>query len=127
MNSFLRFYENLRQSFVELPPARKWSLLFVAGMTLSVLAAMVYFANRPEYKVLFSHLSSEDASSILAKLQEKKISYEINSAGDTIFVPAEKVSELRLELAGSGLPQGGGVGFEIFDQKTLGQPNSNSN
>ncbi len=120
MNSFLRFYENLRQSFVELPPARKWSLLIVAGMTLSVLAAMVYFANRPEYKVLFSHLSSEDASSILAKLQEKKISYEINSAGDTIFVPAEKVSELRLELAGSGLPQGGGVGFEIFDQKTLG-------
>jgi len=120
MNSFMQFFAGIRQSFVELAPARKLSILIVAGITLSVLAAMVYFANRTEYKVLFSHLSSEDASAILAKLQEKKIPYEITSSGDTILVASEKVSELRLEMAGSGLPQGGGVGFEIFDQKTLG-------
>ncbi|NTW06331.1 MAG: flagellar M-ring protein FliF, partial [Syntrophaceae bacterium] len=40
--------------------------------------------------------------------------------GNAVSVPAEKVSELRLELAAAGLPQGGGVGFEIFDNKTLG-------
>jgi len=116
----MQFFAGIRQSFVELAPARKLSILIVAGITLSVLAAMVYFANRTEYKVLFSHLSSEDASAILAKLQEKKIPYEITSSGDTILVASEKVSEIRLEMAGSGLPQGGGIGFEIFDQKTLG-------
>ncbi|WP_093882313.1 flagellar basal-body MS-ring/collar protein FliF [Syntrophus gentianae] len=120
MKPFLQFFEKIRQSFMELTPARKLSILIAAGVTLSVLAAMVYLANRTEYKVLFSQLSSEDASAIVTKLKEKKLPYEVTSSGNTILVPAEKVSELRLELAGSGLPQGGGVGFEIFDQKTLG-------
>src|SRR5208283_2951958 len=31
-----------------------------------------------------------------------------------------KVYELRLELASQGVPQGGGVGFEIFDKNQLG-------
>jgi len=120
MNPFLQFFAKIRQSFTELEPARKIAILIAVGITLSALLAMVYFTNRTEYKVLFSHLSGEDAAAILTKLKEQKIPYEITSSGDTILVSAEKVSELRLELAGSGLPQGGGVGFEIFDQKTLG-------
>ena len=120
MQPFVQFFEKIRQSFTELAPARKISILIAVGITLSALAAMMYLANRTEYKVLFSQLSSEDASAIVTKLKEKKIPYEVASSGDTILVPTEKVSELRLELAGAGLPQGGGVGFEIFDQKTLG-------
>ena len=57
---------------------------------------------------------------IVSKLSEKKIPYKVSASGGAISVPAEKVSELRLELAAAGLPQGGGVGFEIFDNKTLG-------
>jgi flagellar M-ring protein FliF len=120
MQPFMQFFEKIRQSFTELAPARKISILIAVGITLSALAAMMYLANRTDYKVLFSQLSSEDASAIVTKLKEKKIPYEVASSGDTILVPTENVSELRLELAGSGLPQGGGVGFEIFDRKTLG-------
>jgi flagellar M-ring protein FliF len=65
-------------------------------------------------------LSAEDAGNIVGKLNEKKIPYKVSSSGNAISVPSEKVSELRLELASSGLPQGSGVGFEIFDNKTLG-------
>ena len=57
---------------------------------------------------------------IVTKLKEKKIPYQLSDSGNSILVPSDKVSELRLELASSGLPQGGGVGFEIFDSKTLG-------
>jgi flagellar M-ring protein FliF len=35
-------------------------------------------------------------------------------------VPSDKVYELRLELASQGIPQGGGVGFEIFDKNQFG-------
>jgi flagellar M-ring protein FliF len=35
-------------------------------------------------------------------------------------VPEARVHELRLELAGAGLPRGGGVGFELFDKSHLG-------
>ncbi|HCL80674.1 MAG TPA: flagellar M-ring protein FliF, partial [Nitrospiraceae bacterium] len=37
-----------------------------------------------------------------------------------IYVPGNKVYELRLELASQGIPQGGGVGFEIFDKTQIG-------
>ena len=62
-------------------------------------------------------MSAEDAGSIVDKLKEKKVPFEVNKAGDAVSVPDDKVAELRLELATAGLPRGGGVGFEIFDQK----------
>src|SRR5258708_40068611 len=44
----------------------------------------------------------------------------MGEAGTTIEVDAGHVYETRLALAGRGIPQGGGVGFEIFDKQTLG-------
>ena len=35
-------------------------------------------------------------------------------------MPSDKVYDLRLSLASLGLPKGGGVGFEIFDETDFG-------
>ncbi|MBW2600135.1 MAG: flagellar M-ring protein FliF, partial [Deltaproteobacteria bacterium] len=88
--------------------------------TLVSIGAFVLFVNQKEYRPLFSNLSTEDAGEIVVVLQEKKIPYKVSSAGNSISVPAEYVSELRLSLAASGLPKGGGVGFEIFDSTNFG-------
>jgi flagellar M-ring protein FliF len=41
--------------------------------------------------------------------------------GDTILIPRDQITTTRMTLAGSGLPQRGQVGYEIFDeQSTLG-------
>ncbi len=32
------------------------------------------------------------------------------------MVPKDKVTRLRMKLAESGLPKGGGIGYEIFDK-----------
>jgi flagellar M-ring protein FliF len=108
------------KGFESLPVSRKLTILAAAGITLLSIALAVVFINQPDYKVLYTNLSTEDAGQITARLQEKKIPYQLSPAGDMISVPSEKVSELRLELAASGLPKGGGVGFEIFDAKNLG-------
>lgn len=113
----IQFLSNFWRTFSELTPIRKMSLLLVALLTLGGIWLMVNFSNRTDYRVLFANLSAEDAGSIVDKLKEKKVLYELNSSGDTVSVPADKVAELRLELATTGLPRGGGVGFEIFDQK----------
>src|SRR5678816_3132301 len=42
--------------------------------------------------------------------------YEIRNEGSVILVPKDKVTRLRMKLAESGLPKGGGVGYEIFDK-----------
>jgi len=120
MDSILQSLKKLLAGFEELSSAKKISIVTVFVITLASIALMVYLTTQVEYRVLFSNLSNEDASSIVTKLNEKKIPYKLSPTGNAVSVPAEQVTQLRLELAASGLPQGGGVGFEIFDQKTLG-------
>jgi len=120
MDPFTEFISKLSAGFSSLNRARKISLLVAAVVTLASVALLVYWTGQVEYRVLFSNLTSTDAGSIVSKLQEKKVPYHLSSAGDTISVPMDQVAELRLEMATAGLPQGGGVGFEIFDTKSLG-------
>ena len=77
-------------------------------------------ASIPPYTVLFSNLDRDDASAVVAKLKEMKVPFRLEADGAIIEVPEEKARELRLELAGGGLPRGGGVGFESFDKMRLG-------
>jgi len=103
-----------------LPGPRKMALAIVTVLIMASIMTFVYFTNQEDYRVLFSNLTGEDASAIVTKLKEKKIPYQISPSGETISVPSDQVSELRLELAAAGLPRGGGVGFEIFDNKAFG-------
>jgi len=114
------YLEKFRQGFNTLSGTRKMTLAGVTVLIFASILIFVYFTNQEDYRVLFSNLASEDASNIVAKLKEKKIPYQVSPSGDIISVPAGMVSELRLELAAAGLLHGGGVGFEIFDNKTLG-------
>ncbi len=120
MDPLSQFFTRLWSGFSSLDAGKKISLFIAVVISLSSILALVYFTNQIDYRILFSGLGSEDAGSIVGKLQEKKIPYRISPDGATVSVPSEKVSELRLEMATAGLPHGGGVGFEIFDNKTIG-------
>jgi flagellar M-ring protein FliF len=87
----------------------------IAGIILLVTAV-----NAPTYNTLFTNLNPEDASKIVAKLKEQSIPYQLDDGGKTIMVPKQKVYELRLALAGEGLPQSSVIGYEIFDRTNLG-------
>ncbi len=97
------------------------TISIVLGAAAFLAAGLIVFflwAQGPDYQVLYSKLSPEDSGAVIEKLKDKKIQYKID--GYAIFVPADKVYETRMELAGEGLPQGGGVGFEIFDKTGFG-------
>jgi len=93
-------------------------LVLLAVVTGAVIIFLVTWSQRPEYGVLFAGLDPEDAGAVIAKLGDKNIPYKID--GGIISVPAGKVHETRMELAGDGLPGGGGVGFELFDKNNFG-------
>ena len=82
--------------------------------------SLIFWNTRPEYQVLFSNLSPEDAGDIANKLKEKKVPYQVSQSGTAVLVPREQVYDNRLALASEGLPKGGGVGFEVFDRTNLG-------
>jgi flagellar M-ring protein FliF len=97
--------------------------ILVASTALVLVAFAGFFALRssnPAYTVLYSNLDRDDAAAVVAKLKEMKVPYRVEGDGAVIEVPEDKARELRLELAGGGLPRGGAVGFESFDKMRLG-------
>ena len=96
-------------------------VLFGAAVGLVVaFAGVLLWAGSPEYAVLYSRLASDDAGEVVARLKADKVPYELRDGGATVVVPASQVHDLRLTLAGAGIPQGGVVGFEIFDKSGFG-------
>ena len=97
--------------------------LLIAGVTIGCIAAivgLVALVNRPSYGTLFSNLNPQDASKIVEKLREKNVPYQLEDGGKTILVSKEHLYDMRLSLAGEGLPQSSIIGYEIFDRTNLG-------
>ncbi|NTU60184.1 MAG: flagellar M-ring protein FliF, partial [Deltaproteobacteria bacterium] len=95
----------------------------LAGVSLGLVAgfvAMALWAGTPQYSVLFGKMSAEDAGQVVKALKDSSVPYRIEDGGRAVLVPADRVYELRLRLASEGIPQGGGVGFEIFDKSSFG-------
>ncbi len=110
----------MKNLFHAMPPAKRWTAAIVGAVTLALMIGLVAWSQRPAYQVLFAGLSTEDAGKIVEKLKGSKVPFRLENGGATILVPAEKVYETRLQIAGEGLLQGGTVGFEIFDSPKLG-------
>ena len=66
--------------------------------------------------ILYGDLDPKDAGQIVARLETMTIPYELRAGGTQIFVPTDKVLRLRMAMAEAGLPNGGSVGFEVFDR-----------
>ena len=116
----LLLLKQLREMWAAMSTAKRLALVFVIlTVTFGVLAYSV-LSSQKTYAYLFTELSADDGAAIAAKLKEMKVPYRVAPGGTAIEVPEERVHELRLELAGSGLPRGGGIGFEIFDKSHLG-------
>ena len=94
------------------------ALVFVGVVGLVVGSA--YYLNTPTYALLYSDMDAEAASDIVTRLKNEKIPYQLDAGGRAVRVPAERLDELRLELASQGLPSSGRIGFEIFDRTQFG-------
>lgn len=111
MNSFV---ETLKQ----LGPSR---LAIMGGILVGLVLFFVFVSLRvstPPMKLLYSELSSTDSGAIAAKLEESEIHYEVSPDGSRITVPETEVGRARLLLAEAGLPNGGSMGYELFDKQS---------
>jgi len=91
----------------------------MAAVTLTLIGFFSFLMIRvttPQMVPLFTGLSMDDSASITKDLERQGINYELRNDGAIIMVPKDNVAKLRMKLAESGLPKGGGVGYEIFDK-----------
>jgi flagellar M-ring protein FliF len=96
--------------------ARLMAMVAVTTALIGFFAFVIMRVTTPQMTTLFTDLSVEDSSGIIKDLERQAIPYEIRNDGAVIMVPKDKVTRLRMKLAESGLPKGGGVGYEIFDK-----------
>ena len=90
------------------------------GMTLvGVLGFFAYLTARilePDYTLLYGGLDLEDSAAIVTRLESLGVPYRLHGSGEAILVPVDRVARLRMTMAEEGLPRGGSIGDEIFDQ-----------
>lgn len=109
MQAFVSFFRTLG-------PTR---IIAMGAVTIGLMAFFAFLiarATQPQLTPLFTDLSVDDSSAIIKDLERQGIPYDLKSEGAIILVPKEQVPRLRMKLAESGLPKGGGVGYEIFDK-----------
>ena len=92
--------------------------LFI-GM-LSAIIALVVWANRPEYELLFTDIDPSTASKMVGDLKSQKVKYRLENGGKTILIPTESVSEWRLKFTEQGYIGDMITGYEIFDNSEIG-------
>jgi len=96
--------------------SRLLAMVAVTTALMGFFAFVIMRVTTPQMTTLFTDLSTEDSSSIIKDLERQAIPFELRNEGALILVPKDKVTRLRMKLAESNLPKGGGVGYEIFDK-----------
>jgi len=81
-------------------------ILLLVGIAAAVAAgvAVVLWSRGPTYSMLYANLATEDQAQITQALDAATIPYRLEAGSNALMVPAERLSEARLKLAGQGLP-----------------------
>ena len=112
--------DQIKKLFSSLNPTQLLSIVICVIALGGGITWFTRFQRENGMRPLYSSLSAEDASAMVQKLREGGVDYRISENGTSVLVPEERVPELRLEMAGLGLPKTGRIGFEIFDKTNFG-------
>ncbi len=109
-------HERMIEMLRGLGPAR---LIILAMVTIVLVGFFVFLTSRVstgEMELLYGDLGAQDVQEITARLGGMGIDYEVTADRTGILVPSSSVGEARMALAQEGLPSGGSVGYELFDE-----------
>ena len=103
-----------------IPLQQKFGAMVALAAIVALLVGGWMWGQTPDYRVLYSNLSDRDGGAIINALQQMNVPYKFAEGGGALLVPANQVHEVRLRIAGQGLPKGGLVGFELMETQKLG-------
>ncbi len=103
-----------------IPSKQKLGLMVALAAITALVVAGWLWGQSPDYRVLYANLSDRDGGAVIASLQQMNVPFKFTEGGGALLVPANQVHEMRLRLAGQGLPKGGLVGFELMETQKFG-------
>jgi flagellar M-ring protein FliF len=114
------FVQKIRAVWEKIGLVQRALLVAIVLTFVIVSGLLVHWARRPDMRMLYKDLVPEEAAEITEKINEQGIAYELRNGGTSIYVPKEKVYQLRLDMAKEGLPAGEQGGYKIFDNEKIG-------
>ena len=90
----------------------------LGALVIATLVAIIFTFSKPQMTVLFSGLTDADAGAVVSELESMDVPVRVSGDGRTIYAPSGRVPRLRMLLAEQGIPAGGAVGYELFDDKS---------
>ena len=112
--------DQFRKLFSSLSIAQRVAIGITLMAFIAGIASFVHWRRESDFRPLFTGMAPEDAAAIVQKLKESGVDFRLSENGSSVLVPTSRVDELRLEMAGAGLPRTGRIGFELFDKTNLG-------
>ena len=113
--------ETLIHALRNLGPVR---LAIMGAIMLGMIGFFIFLTTRlatPSMVLLYGDLNADDSSRITSQLSSQNVPFELLQGGSQIMVPNDRALKLRLNLASQGIPSGGSLGYELFDDKqTIG-------
>lgn len=106
----------LHQRVMALPVGKRTWLIASAAFLAAACVGLMWYAQRPDWRVLFNGLDGKDTQQVSQELAAAGISFEMTPDGTGIEVPADMLDKARMEVAAKGMPQTGRLGFELFDK-----------
>jgi len=98
--------------------ARQIGLMLGIALSVAVGLAVVMWSGADSYDLLFSGMENEDATEILATLDQMGVDYSVETESGAIMVPTDQVRKLKLKLAAQGLPRTKSSGYDILEKDT---------
>ncbi len=110
-----------REFFKNLGPTKRMSVLSVSVIAVAALATMVFMVSGRDYAALFTNIPNEQVATIVSKLNEKNIPYQLKDGGKTVTVPKDLLHSTQMTLMSEiGSPKLGNLGLEMFDKQDFG-------
>jgi flagellar M-ring protein FliF len=72
----------------------------------------------PSMSPLYTDLQSKDASAVVDSLSSRGVHYSLTDAGHTVLVPTDQVYDLRVAMAGAGIPSSS-EGYSLLDKQGI--------
>lgn len=111
---FTEFFKNLG-------PTKRLSIIAVSAIALVTLLTMLFMASGKDYVTLFANIPNDQVTTIMAKLNEKNIPFQLREDGKTVAVPKELLHSTQMTLMSEvGSPKMGSIGLELFEKQDFG-------
>lgn len=95
---------------------RRLGLMAMVALAIAAGLAVFFWSQKPAYTPLYTGLDDKATAEATDLLRTAQIPFKIDPASGAITVPEANLHDARLKLAGSGLTDGGRLGFELMEK-----------